>query len=198
MKISLFLFNLLFINLVASANCNEVQAELNCDFYRQCLEHKTQCGDAGYAISYGEKYCQKFLKLNTNSEIENLSLSEKGVQWRDATLLCLQNRMTPLFQSASDYSCSSIQKMAFKTHPDCYTQKNRSICDLNISDWEVILSTLNPKDLSSQDGLRQMTKVMYTCTKSIFSQKNKFWSLKNEWVQKINLLKNADLTDQSH
>ncbi len=32
----------------------------NCDFYRGCLEALFPCGAKGYALAFGEKYCQRF------------------------------------------------------------------------------------------------------------------------------------------
>ncbi len=59
----------------------------NCDFYSKCMEATCKCGFAadGYALSYGLKYCRRFLN--------DANLSPQGEKWRDATLRCLQETL---------------------------------------------------------------------------------------------------------
>lgn len=74
--------------------CDLLCSKINCEkppsgqclYYSQCLENKIQCGGNGYAKGYGEKYCLKFL--------ENEKLSDKGKEWRNVTMSCLQQSLT--------------------------------------------------------------------------------------------------------
>lgn len=50
-----------------------------CNWYKTCLEDSVNCGDQGYAIGYGFKYCSAF---------SDLSGSDKLMKWRDETMLC--------------------------------------------------------------------------------------------------------------
>ena len=36
----------------------------NCDFYRDCVETRANCGEDGYPLGYGYKYCQRFADLS--------------------------------------------------------------------------------------------------------------------------------------
>ena len=41
--------------------CASLAAIGNCNFYYQCLEQWTRsCGNSGYALGYGGKYCRRF------------------------------------------------------------------------------------------------------------------------------------------
>src|SRR3954468_15775580 len=78
-----------------------------CYFYRLCLDQRMGCGEHGYAVGYGEKYCLRF-----NHEDR---LSELGVSWRDATLTCLQKSLVPLL-GAEELSCGKITEAGFASH----------------------------------------------------------------------------------
>ena len=44
--------------------CSELAAAGNCDFYPECVNKKIDCSTNkyGYALSYGEVYCDRFGK----------------------------------------------------------------------------------------------------------------------------------------
>ena len=45
--------------------CKEHSAAGNCDFYRGCVETHAPCGEVGYALAFGEKYCRRFNNYST-------------------------------------------------------------------------------------------------------------------------------------
>src|SRR5262245_58575577 len=101
----------------------------NCDFYSQCMEATCKCGfgSSGYAVSYGRKYCQRFL--------DEKGFTAAGLAWRDATLRCLQEKLVQgLPANAGGCDCAKLQNAAYATHVACYTQPGHSICDLPDTD----------------------------------------------------------------
>ncbi|NRA67388.1 MAG: hypothetical protein HRU19_23090 [Pseudobacteriovorax sp.] len=129
-----------------------------CDFYSDCLEDAKSCGSEGYAIGYGERYCERF------SSRTDFSL--KGSEWRDATLVCLQKSLVETSQNLRlgiDISCETITDTAFDSHPACYTQVGKSVCDLGLSDLSVIYDVIDAGDVLSLRGLRQAVAVADTC-----------------------------------
>ena len=46
----------------ALANLQQLASAGNCDFYNE-LERIKNCGQTGYLIAYGGKYCRKFISL---------------------------------------------------------------------------------------------------------------------------------------
>jgi hypothetical protein len=133
-----------------------------CGFYTQCLEPKFSCGPDGYPVGYGDKYCNKF-----SSEHR---FSEKGNAWRLTTLGCLQRALTGFMSPdtvANGSSCSTIEQIAFDSHPACYTQSVASLCDLNILDWRIVFSVIDVKDMVGQKALKQMVEVGKTCAAGI-------------------------------
>ena len=69
-----------------AASC-DAPVERTCALYSACLEADKSCGDAGYALGYGEKYCSRY-------DVE-LTFTPQGIAWRDAVLHCLQVALVP-------------------------------------------------------------------------------------------------------
>lgn len=137
-----------------------------CGFYRECLEEKYHCGDSGYPLAYGEKYCHRFNSLNESN------LSPEGLKWRDATLVCLQEDLVGRLLSPSYVAnCDQLKQVAYNSHPRCYTQPGNSICSLKYNDVFQIVSTVDAKDGFTLPSGIQIGKVIITC--------------KNEYLNKL-------------
>lgn len=132
----------------------------NCSYYSACLERQQPCGENGYALGYGEKYCNAFAN--------NAGFSPAGVAWVNGTMLCLQRHLAA--EPVQSMSCSAITDDAFASHPDCYTQPGASICDLGPSDALQVLNTISATDLLSSRALKQEAQVVRTCVVHIFGR----------------------------
>jgi hypothetical protein len=93
----------------------------NCAFYSSCIEPQTDCGEGGYALGYGEKYCTRYL-LDTH-------FSPAGVAWKTNVMHCLQESLVPLASESPAPTCDTVLNDAFDSHPHCYTE-GPSICFL--------------------------------------------------------------------
>lgn len=128
----------------------------NCNFYASCLEATCKCGEQGYGLSYGKKYCEKFLG--------SYSFSEKGRKWRDATLVCLQERLYAAVPNDSVLcDCKAISQTAYKSHVECYTQSGNSICSLDIADLGVVYDLISLSDLADKEGLKALRDIAAKC-----------------------------------
>jgi len=111
----------------------------DCDWYRQCLARMLPCtGQAEYAISYGEKFCN----LYTDSTLE---FSQQALQWIDATRRCLQVALVPVLHLCQvQPTCDEIKTMAFESHVPCYVDpyQGTSVCSLAPQDWAKIFWTI--------------------------------------------------------
>jgi len=121
-----------------AASC-ETPRPQNCSFYSACVEKETACGESGYALGYGEKYCTAFKNID--------SLSAKGIAWRDSVMHCLQEKLVDYTQPSSTASCDQIIDAAFASHPVCYTLPESSICFLPPADTLAVLSTIGGSEL---------------------------------------------------
>lgn len=149
---------LLALSGVATAQCaNPVQP--SCGVYDTCFAKYCPCqGDpAEYFLSYGKKYCTAFLS--------NISFSAAGNEWRDAALVCLQEKIVPHLDISSTpiCNCSEMRKIAFDAHVACYTQPDASICDLPAADLNEIRKIIDTQDLLSSEGWKQMRDVAAIC-----------------------------------
>jgi len=95
-------------------------------------------GQAEYAISYGEKFCN----LYTDSTLE---FSQQALQWIDATRRCLQVALVPVLHLCQvQPTCEEIKTMAFESHVPCYVDpyQGTSVCSLSPIDWARIFWTI--------------------------------------------------------
>ena len=163
----LFFCTLLMTQNIFAIDCNNPTATMSCDYYRTCLEPKFQCGDTGYPIGHGEKYCMKFLALSTT---DNPSLSLKGILWRNSTLKCLQSELDIGVANKLFSNCEQLNDYAFDSHPSCYTLKSASICELPLNDWKTIASVPSIHDYVSVKSAKQMISIITSCSQTIISQ----------------------------
>jgi hypothetical protein len=73
-------------------------AKPSCAVYSTCFERVCNCEatEDRYFISYGKKYCDRFLDAT--------QLSAAGQRWRDRTLVCLQEKIVPHLPLSSGQS----------------------------------------------------------------------------------------------
>lgn len=169
----------------------------DCDFYSQCIEEVKTCGLDGYAIGYGERYCERFNSRD--------NFSPNGRRWRDATLVCLQEELVQTsvdLLSDNDISCEGITDLAFDSHPYCYTQPGYSVCSLGIRDLLIIKRVIDTKDFLSRRGLRQLASVANTCLFGIrmesFAKERSFRSLQAESDIQQRIIFWQDLLNETH
>ena len=142
-----------------------------------------------YYISYGLKYCAKFMKLRDLDK-----LTDKGKQWVDKTLLLLQQALENIVQSNSSIESDDIQlkKAAFETHPTAYVQGG--LLELGMEDKIKILLTVEYGDLIDHYGREQVMKVSSAQISYYLSHPSDALSdamyLKNNWQEIFTLIVN--------
>ena len=138
-----------------AASCAEPRPR-TCNFYKACLESSTPCGDTGYALGYGERFCYSFKHSN---------LSARGEAWRDGVMECLQKELVPYL--GTNATCSEIESHAFGSHAGCYTSTTPSLCFLPPSDLVAIFSTIGAKELLKWRTIDQGRQVVSDCLAQI-------------------------------
>jgi hypothetical protein len=126
--------------------------------YNTCFDRYCPCtGADNYFISYGRKYCDRFLN--------ETGWSAAGKQWRDKTLLCLQKSIAAKLslQSPTTCDCREMKEFAFQTHINCYTQNTASVCKLPIADWRKIVSIVDTADVIDSYGAKQVLATLKIC-----------------------------------
>jgi hypothetical protein len=130
----------------------------DCSFYRSCLDATHPCGDDGYALAYGERFCNAFI---THRE----AFSSAGQRWLAGVRSCLQRELVPLLHEPA--TCAAVQDKAYATHPGCYTAGDNGVCQLPIADL-VELGRLLGDDLYTARALAQIRDVARTCLLDFF------------------------------
>lgn len=170
-----------------------------CMYYPDCLEAAISCegSSSSYAISYGEKYCNKFSALSR-------SLSSNGQGWVSNTRTCLEE-LWPLSDSEQvAASCKQVRDAEFSGHALCYLGgpsplsgvSYGSICNLELEDLEKIIDTVKTTILTSE-GLSQMVEVGDRClaqwaplaaspTQADIDGRQTFWRL---WRETFDILR---------
>lgn len=137
---------------VTRAAC-EIPVADDCSFYRSCLEASNPCGAQGYALSYGERICHRFIA-------ERETFTPHGQAWLRGIRSCLQRALVPLLHART--TCDSLLDAAYATHADCYTAPENSICALSPADVVSLVRVLS-KDLLTARALHQVREVAATC-----------------------------------
>ncbi|KAF3481272.1 uncharacterized protein GIQ15_04031 [Arthroderma uncinatum] len=127
----------------SSPNPCSVPERDSCAFYISCLEAAVKCGPKGYAIAYGDHYCNEFNPVLVN-------FSDQGKLWVSDARYCLQEKLVPYATGQKRASCREIEAYAFASHPPCYL--DNGLCSLPPSDWLVILRTVGTKGLFGNIG----------------------------------------------
>jgi hypothetical protein len=132
------------------------------------------CGDDGYALGFGEKFCTAF---------RGAPLSPRGQAWMRSTMLCLQRALvpgeasgdafssahgTPTRGSAREAACTTLFDRAFASHPGCYTAPENSICTLPVSDLAAISATIGLRELLQARTGSQVAATAALCLKQLF------------------------------
>jgi len=84
----------------------------NCEYYL-CEETRRSCGQNGYLVSFGHRYCQKFLDTNEKK------FTDEGQQWLSEVRTCLQERLREIPEKLS---CRDLKRRAFAQHVPCYIE----------------------------------------------------------------------------
>ena len=72
----------------------------SCDFYLGCLEKVKPCGSKGYAVGYGDKYCNKFSQKTFHSD--------SARRWLSSAKKCLQEKLVDVVNRPNSYTCERI------------------------------------------------------------------------------------------
>ena len=109
-------------------DCNNPADNDNCDYYSECIEFNPNlptCGENGYAIGYGYKYCRRYK--------ENRPLfTNKVNEFLDQVRPCLISKMRKYLNDtlAGIITCEDIHDKAMEEHEFCYLRSG--FCDLGI------------------------------------------------------------------
>jgi hypothetical protein len=140
--------------LTSGATCDAPQPR-DCSFYTQCLEPHVPCGPSGYALGFGDKYCNAFKQAD---------LSPRGEAWVDSTMLCLEKQLVPYATSPGPAAtCDQITEAAFASHAGCYTALPASICFLPPPDVLAVLRTIGADEIFTARTRTQVQSVAGTC-----------------------------------
>lgn len=129
----------------------------SCGFYRDCIEELKYCGPTGYAIAYGDFYCNRF------PEILGPLGDSKLDSWMYNVMSCLQNSLLGVVPNIEngDLSCNSLEEFAFDSHPKCYT--DAGFCDLSVAEQAHVFGVVKASDVFTVKSLKQMYAVAKTC-----------------------------------
>jgi hypothetical protein len=148
-----------------------------CSFYRECLEASITCENTlfPYAISYGEKYCNKF---------QAIQLKTRGEAWKRGAMLCLQEadrlvdqngKTRDGFPDGVHASCQEVRETNFNAHVSCYLggparfsrRTSHTVCSLHRDDIRKIVTVVEATDALTRDSLVQIKTVFIQCVSDL-------------------------------
>jgi hypothetical protein len=127
-----------------------------CNWYRTCLEKAIPCGKSGYALGFGERYCNTFNRHYN-------SFSAGGKKYVEGTMICLQKKLvTFLNPRTPNRTCKGIRQYAFASHSGCYTQNNFCFA---VSDWPKTVAIIRDEVVNNfGPTFRQMMETGWKCS----------------------------------
>jgi hypothetical protein len=131
----------------------------DCSFYASCMETTLACGSDGYARSFGQPLCYKFLEHRQD-------FSPHAQRWLKRVRACLQEQMVPLL-ARSGQTCASLENAAYASHVTCYTDPADSICQVGLGDLLVLFGIIHDELFSAQ-GFQQVKGVAQACLTQVF------------------------------
>lgn len=124
-----------------------------CQYY-QCKEQEFQCGDSGYLLQYGYRFCQKFF-----NELDE-KLSAEGSLWIQNAASCLQEKIE---NESSNMNCKQLKKFAYSSHSSCYSEA--SFCQIPLEDKYKIIRFLK-SELHKFQTQKEGIQVLFNCFQS--------------------------------
>lgn len=151
-----------------AASC-KTPVPMNCGFYAGCVERSLPCGEHGYALDFGERFCGKF---------RSADLSERGTAWMKQAMKCLQTTLldeiptafAPVQSRGRAQACEELSAAAFASHPRCYTAPENSICFLPPADLAVVLETIGEEELWRSRTSSQVLSTIGICTSQVMTR----------------------------
>jgi hypothetical protein len=113
--------------------------ENDCSFYERCAEKYYPCGEDGYNLGYGRKYCQSF-------KDHFPKFSSKGQEWVTLVMKCLQMDYRTKIETGDKMTCPQVRSFNYAIHPKCYTLKGTSICQIP-QDWLLLIQIIRSEFL---------------------------------------------------
>lgn len=136
------------------AMCSAPLAD-NCAFYRSCLEASHPCGEAGYALGFGELLCYLFIDHREE-------FTPDGQRWLREVRTCLQRSLAEI-SARPVMSCDALAGEAYASHTTCYTARDNSFCALPPPDVLRLASLLGPY-LRDPRAMAQTRAVLASCS----------------------------------
>ncbi len=159
----------------------------SCDYYVCVEEERLSCGDSGYPIGYGKRYCEILSSIDypqAKDEHAKAVHPADGNVWKSDVRTCLQVEMDKYFAANKKPSCDQLRSFAFGSHPKCYTQKT-SFCDLNPAAIVAVGLNIAPGDLLTAESQQQVRDTAKICV----DQMNKRLATESGFFLKLDLIK---------
>ncbi|KAI1693762.1 stanniocalcin family domain-containing protein [Ditylenchus destructor] len=120
-----------------------------CEKYQE-FENEVHCGESGYPIGYGYRYCRRFY--------ENLDkFTESGKKFVECAAKCLIDRLGKYIDQ-NFTTCSNLHDYAYDTHPDCYVQCGFCSVITKSANIKAFFSVIELKDLAVRTVLQTGAK----------------------------------------
>lgn len=156
-------------NTSSISRCQDHIDENDCEFYR-CIEARMQCGEEGYPLRYGYKYCQRFAERSRHFNnkvslyicslfIHKLILSLQGRQWIFDVMECLMKDVngSKIYRGLlTSSSCNALERMAFQSHSSCYINNGFCSVILHWTNMKEFVKVLQFPDIFSWNFVQQV------------------------------------------
>nr|CAD2176957.1 unnamed protein product [Meloidogyne enterolobii] len=116
------------------------------------FEDKAKCGNNGYLIGYGLKYCNKFYQ---NYD----SFNDHGKEFIKCVGPCLAEKMRINIEKYKE-NCDLLRNFAFNSHTPCYLKCNFTKFNVWFNNADIFVRIVDSKDIFSAETFRQMKNII--------------------------------------
>lgn len=141
----------LFLIFTIPAFASECELAIgSCDYYL-CRERVQSCGETGYFLAYGYKYCTALFAKAAPK------MSPSAAAWLERASVCLQESAETNAETAS---CKDAETTAISSHANCYVQTG--FCEIPFVQRLEVLKVIY-KEIFDLQMLKQMQKTLELC-----------------------------------
>ncbi|KAI6192054.1 hypothetical protein M3Y97_00294400 [Aphelenchoides bicaudatus] len=126
-----------------------------CNSYNT-LERQFKCGQSGYFIGYGLRYCNRFFNKDYYSHFDNT-----GKHFVNCTGPCLIDELKSFLKTTPKAGCQAITNKAFGTHVDCYVKCG--FCKACKTNKDALRRIYEFKDFLSTKALETVEDTLKKC-----------------------------------
>lgn len=121
-----------------------------------CFEETAHCGNEGYLIAFGEKYCRRFISPEIYATFD-----EPGKKFINCTSKCLIENMGKYMTTHDPINCDDLTNSGYNAQTSCYMDCD--FCTVCKTNKAALFHVYDFGDIFSVQALKQVIAAISQC-----------------------------------